>query len=103
MHDPPPWAEPTRAARAGLGHDAGHARSAPTPYGGERASSRERQYDGWLGSIWLTQADHAAADVHGVGEAGALDDRERLGRADAGLAVQDDLLVLRQLARGRCR
>ena len=26
------------------------------------------------GSIWLTQADHAAADVHRVGEAGALDD-----------------------------
>src|SRR3954464_14719631 len=41
--------------------------------------------------------DHAAAHVHGVGEAGALGDRQHLGRADTGLAVEHQLLVLRQL------
>jgi hypothetical protein len=48
------------------------------------------QCDGWLGSIWLTQA---AADVHGVGVAGALHDRERLGAADACRAYTGIFLI----------
>src|SRR5712691_9726944 len=40
---------------------------------------------------------HPAADVHRVGEAGVLDDRQGLGRTGAALAVQHDPLVLRQL------
>ena len=56
---------------------------------------------GGLGGVDLVHpgAD-AAADVHGVVEAGAADDGQHLGGADAGLAVQDHLLVLRELAEG---
>ena len=47
-------------------------------------------------------ADHAAADVHGVREARGLQDREDFRTADTRLAVQDDLLVLREASPGRC-
>src|SRR5690606_11945771 len=41
-----------------------------------------------------------AADVDGVGVARALEHGQALGRADPGLAVQHDLLVLGQLLEG---
>src|SRR5579875_2934543 len=46
----------------------------------------------------LDPGEHAAADVHGVGEPGVLRDRQAFGAALAALAVQHELLVLRQLA-----
>src|SRR5689334_23370395 len=55
-----------------------------------------------LARVDLVDPRHdAAAHVDGVGVAGALDDRERLGRAHSGLAVHDDLLVAGQLLQGR--
>ena len=56
---------------------------------------RHGQYDGQRRVDLLDPGDDAALDVHRVGEAGRLERGERLGRADAGLAVQHDLLVLR--------
>src|SRR5690349_2363056 len=51
-----------------------------------------------LAGIDLADPRHdAAAHVHGVAVAGALDDGEHLGRADARLAVQDDRLVAGQV------
>ena len=38
--------------------------------------------------------------MDGVGEAGTLGDGEDLGGADSGLAVEDQLLVLRELLQG---
>src|SRR5690349_6063953 len=48
---------------------------------------------GLAGIDLVDPGDDAAADVDGVGEAGALGDGEDLGGADAGLAVEDQLLV----------
>src|SRR5262245_15833017 len=45
----------------------------------------------------LDPGQHAAANVHGVREAGVLHDRQALGAAHTALAVQHDALVLRQL------
>src|SRR5687767_10538187 len=63
------------------GHDAG-----ATPSGA--SVRRLRRVD------LVHPGHHATTDVDRVVEAGALDDRERLGGPHAGLAVQDDLLVL---------
>ena len=67
------------------------ARPAGASLYGNSLVDRQRRVD------LVDPADDAALHVHGVAEAGALQHRQRLRRADAGLAVQDDLLVLRQL------
>ena len=58
---------------------------------GSRAATG--QYDGWLGSIWLTQATTPPPTCTASAKPAPLTHRQRLGRADAGLAVQHDLLA----------
>src|SRR5580700_2603499 len=86
-----PPREPDRYARAVAGTTA---RSARKTCGGAGSVRRERGID------LADPGQHAAADVHRVGEAGVLDDRQRLRRAGAALAVQHDPLVLRQPLQG---
>ena len=46
----------------------------PAPIGPDLlGAARPGQYDGWLGVDLVDPGDHAAADVHGVGVAGALE------------------------------
>ena len=61
--------------------------------GGRRGAVGTRQYDGWDGSIWLTQATTPPPTCTASAYPAPLSDRQRLGRAHAGLAVQHDLLV----------